>query len=149
MRYTLPPFIFTLLILSSCTPGVESSGRDFLVRCWNAVKTDPSGSEYELSFEAILIPTDIPSIFSWSPTCPEARLGLDYMPPRMELQVARISHSIRFSAPGVGLRGRVRVIPVRKTTPYFLSVRATSWSSLEEMTPEETQAYVAHYHVVW
>lgn len=145
-----------LAISIGCSPGssVNDSAansaptdRDFLERCWAAVETRPGSSEFELSFEAILIPATEGGTYARSRTCPDARLGLGPIPPEDEARWERIGDSVRMPMLGAGLRGRMRVVPLERRTPYFLRVRVTSFLELEQMNARETQAFIDEHDI--
>lgn len=143
------PSLAGLLLVGGCAGERASVSQEFLVRCWNAVKTESPAREYELSFEAILIPTEVPKVFTWSRSCRNARMGLVNFPPPTEGELEQFSRSIEFTSPGVGLRGRVRVVPLEMSSRYFLRARVTRVISLEQMNQDATRSFVDRHQVVW
>lgn len=149
-------FVAALAGISACSPSDSvtqsaksemSSDPDFLRRCWGAVELPGARGEFELSFEAILIPATEGGTVARSRTCPDARLRLAAIPPEDEPRWQRIGDSVPMPMLGAGLRGRMRVVPLERPTPYLLRVRVTSFLELEQMSPSETQAFIDEFSI--
>jgi len=144
------PFIL-MAALYLCQSSPLESDSEILGRCWHAIQVDTDNNVYELSFEAILIPGIEGGTFARSRRCPDFRLGFDQVPPDLAQTLEEISSSVpmptRASTRGAGLRGRVRIIPLRRDNPYFISVRVVSMIELNRMTDNETREFIDELNI--
>jgi len=106
------------------------------------------GSEYELSFEGLVIVAVEGGTFMRSRECPEHRLHIA----RLDADPARQFEPITAAASnaeglGLGIRGRAIVIPERRDGEYHLYVRVIALPRLLPMTPAETAEFIRRFNI--
>lgn len=139
--------LFAPLLLLGCAASPEPSDADFLVRCWAAVPTSRGG--YELSFEAISFAGGVEGgTYARSTRCPDARIRFSFMLPEVDERFRQEENRVTTRRlVGVGLRGRARIVPLRRPNEFFLEVTVTRLLSLERMSDDDTEAFIRRHNI--
>jgi hypothetical protein len=138
--FLLPAF------LSACgRPALSDS--DFLERCWQARPSGGGGHEYEIRFDALVIPGVEGGTYARSSICPDARLRLSFSQADVPTIDAIGRKAIESSALGAGIRGSASVSVGKRVNPFYMTVGVERIESLREMSKAETEQFIRKYKI--